>query len=109
MLVFLYDPGYTSVEVIDMEFTHTPGRIYACAPDGTLLAEITFPDAGGVAQIDHTFVAPALRGQSVAGQLMAAAVGQIRTRGLKAHPTCPYAVAWFSRHPEQTDLLDTAL
>ena len=91
-----------------MEFTHSPGRIYACGPDGALLAEVTFPVTGGVANINHTFVDPSLRGQSVAGQLLAAAVEQIRSNGWRAHPTCSYAVKWFSQHPEASDLLENA-
>lgn len=91
-----------------MEFIHSPGRIYALGPDGALLAEVTFPASGGVADIDHTFVDPSLRGQNLAGQLLEAAAAQIRAEGLKALPTCPYAVRWFSKHPEQADLLHTA-
>jgi predicted GNAT family acetyltransferase len=91
-----------------MEFTQTPGRIYACGPNETLLAEVTFPVAGGVANINHTFVDPSLRGQSIAGQLLAAAVEQIRDNGWKARPTCSYAVKWFSQHPEASDLLEDA-
>lgn len=88
-----------------MEFQHEDGRIFALDPSGRLLAEVTFPSRGGVAVIDHTFVDDSLRGQGVAGQLILAAVQQIRAAGLKAHPTCPYAVKWFSSHPEQSDLL----
>ena len=47
----------------------------------------------------------ALRGQGVAGQLMEAAVDQIRSEGLKARPICSYAAKWFEKHPEQGDLL----
>lgn len=91
-----------------MEFEHRPDRIFARGPDGTLLVEVTFPITDGVANIDHTFVDPSLRGQNVAGQLLAAAAEQIRSNGLKAHPTCSYAVGWFAKHPEQADLLVAA-
>ena len=88
-----------------MEFQHEAERIYAQAPDGSLLAEVTFPTADGVANIDHTFVDPSLRGRNVAGQLLTAAVQQIRDSGLKVFPTCSYAVKWFASHPEHADLL----
>lgn len=88
-----------------MEFLYEPDRIFAQAPEGKLLAEVTFPTADGVATIDHTFVDGSLRGRGVAGQLVSEAVGQIRKAGLRARPTCPYAVKWFSEHPEESDLL----
>ena len=71
-----------------MEFQYEKGRIYALDSAGKLIAEITFPEAGGIADIDHTFVDGALRGE-----------------GLRVRPTCSYAARWFSEHPEESDLL----
>ena len=88
-----------------MEFQREPGRIFALGTDEKLLAEVTFPAQNGTAVIDHTFVDDSLRGQGVAGKLLEAAVQAIREAGLKARPTCSYAVAWFEKHPEQKDLL----
>ncbi len=89
-----------------MEFCHEPGRIFALDESGRLLAEVTFPRREGVAEIDHTFVDPSLRGQGVAGQLLQAAADTLRAQGLKARPTCSYAVRWFETHPEYADLLN---
>lgn len=88
-----------------MEFCHEKDRIFAKDGAGKLIAEVTFPSANGIAEIDHTFVDGSLRGQGVAGQLLSEAVSQIRADGLKAKPTCTYAVKWFAEHPEQADLL----
>lgn len=89
-----------------MELKNTPGRIFAEDANGDLLCEITFPSKGRVAEIDHTFVSDALRGQGVAGQLMALAVQQIKDNGMKAAATCSYAVKWFENHPEEKELLE---
>ena len=43
-----------------MHFQEEPGRIFA-VQDGTLIAEITFPEQDGVAVFDHTFVDGSLR------------------------------------------------
>lgn len=88
-----------------MEFQKEQERIYALDAEGKLAAEVTFPISDGAAHIDHTFVAGSLRGQGVAAQLLSAAADQIRRAGLRAVPTCTYAVRWFSEHPEQQDLL----
>lgn len=88
-----------------MEFRHESDRIFVLDPEGKTIAEITFPISNGIATIDHTFVDSSLRGQGVAGMLVSSAVEQIRSAGLKAHPTCSYAVKWFSEHPEHSDIL----
>lgn len=60
-----------------MEFQREPGRIYA-EEEGRVIAEVTFPDRDGAADIDHTFVDDTLRGQGVAGQLLQAAADNPR-------------------------------
>lgn len=87
-----------------MEFQREPGRIYA-EEEGRVIAEVTFPDRDGAADIDRTFVDDTLRGQGVAGQLLRAAADQIRAEGKRARATCSYAEIWFERHPEEADLL----
>ena len=89
-----------------MEFTQETGRIYSLHERGPVLAEITFPLVEpGTVDINRTYVAPILRGQGIAGQLLAAAAQQIRARGLKTRTSCPYAAKWFAAHPEEADLL----
>ena len=89
-----------------MEFQREPGRIFALGEDGALLAEVTFPTGeDGAADINHTFVDGSLRGQGVAGQLLEAAVQQLRQEGKQARATCSYAAGWFQKHPEHQDLL----
>ncbi len=88
-----------------MKFQQEPERIFALDSAGNLIAEVTFPISRGVAAINHTFVDPSLRGQGIANQLLCAVAEHLRARGLKANPTCSYADQWFSRHPEQADLL----
>lgn len=88
-----------------MKFSQQPGHIFARDENGTLLAEVTFPEREGVAVINHTFVDDSLRGQGVAGQLLQAVADTLRREGRKARPTCSYAVHWFATHPEEQDLL----
>ncbi len=89
-----------------MEFIQETGRIYGQNSAGETVAQITFPLVDpATADIDHTFVDPSLRGQGVAAQLMEAAIGQIRSRGLQTRASCPYAAKWFAAHPDQADLL----
>jgi predicted GNAT family acetyltransferase len=63
--------------------------------------------AGGpVLVIPHVETPPSRRGGGVAAALMAGIVAHARAEGLKIAPVCPYAVAWFRRHPEAQDRLE---
>ena len=88
-----------------MKFNYEDNRIFYNDDNGNLIAEVTFPVDNDVAVINHTFVDNSLRGQGVANKLLYAAVNQIRSSGLKAMPTCSYAIKWFKEHPEYSDIL----
>lgn len=91
-----------------MDFIHEKNRVYAEDECGKLLAEITFPDHDydeDVVVIDHTFVAPELRGQNVAAGLVQAAYDNIKAQGRRAVVCCPYAAKWFEKHPEARDII----
>lgn len=90
-----------------MELISEENRIYWKNEAGETVAFITFPEISeGLVEINHTFVDDSLRGQGVAGRLMNAAADQIRSQGKKAVATCSYAVGWFEKHPEYTDILE---
>ena len=81
-------------------------RVQVLDDSWNVLAEVTFPQVEpGIAEIDHTFVDESLRGQGVAGELMRRAVTSIAASGLRARPTCSYAVSWFEKHPEHAGVL----
>lgn len=84
-----------------MDFQYEHDRIYTKDTAGKVIAEVTFPAKDGVADINHTFVDDSLRGQGIAGQLVSAAVKQIHADGNNESATCPYAVAWLAKHPEE--------
>lgn len=91
-----------------MDFVHNENQIALYSENNDLLAEITFPytdEKKDTVNINHTFVDPSLRGQGMAGKLMAALIDEITKRNLKAVPTCSYAVGWFEKHPEYSHLL----
>ena len=74
--------------------------------DGTVLAEVTFPDtAPGVVDINHTFVDESLRGQGIAGKLLRQVAQELKETGRRAKLSCSYAVNWFAKHPEWSEVL----
>ncbi len=81
-----------------MDFQVGIGRVFYKDAQGKLLAEITWHPEGDQEVIDHTFVDESLRGQGVAGQLVALAVSEIRQEGKKVGATCSYAAKWLKEH-----------
>ncbi len=73
------------------------------------VAECHYRRHGPLLVLHHTEVPPALRGQGVAGELVAAALAWARAQGLQVRPTCSYVAAYMRRHPETQDLLEPAL
>jgi uncharacterized protein len=53
----------------------------------------------------HTDVAPSAEGQGIGSRLVAGALDDIRSRGLRVVPVCPFVTAYLRRHPEQRDLV----
>jgi uncharacterized protein len=53
----------------------------------------------------HTEVFPGSEGQGVGGTLVGAALDDVRGRGLRVRPDCPFVRAYVERHPEYADLL----
>jgi predicted GNAT family acetyltransferase len=69
------------------------------------LAFATYRRSGDVFTIPHVEAALPLRGKGTAGRLMDGIAAIARSHNYRIQPTCPYAVAWFRRHPEASDLL----
>ncbi len=77
---------------------------YELTQDG-LTAFADYSRRNGKVVIPHVEAPPELRGTGVAGRLMEGVVADVRAKGEKLVPLCPYAAAWMKRHPEHADLL----
>ena len=75
-------------------------------PDGNVLAEVLYPEISpGVVEFNHTEVDASLQGQGIAGKLLERAAARVKADGKKAVLTCSYAVGWFERHPQYSDMI----
>ena len=61
--------------------------------------------SGSVISLDHTETPVAARGRGLASQLIEAVLDEVRSRGLKIVPRCPFVRAYVERHPEYRDLV----
>ncbi len=84
-----------------MDFRKESNRIYGTNEEGTVIAEITFPqNEEGVYDINHTFVDDSLKGQGIASQLVEQAIAAIKEEDGKFVATCSYVQNWLEKHPD---------
>ena len=76
----------------------THNRYELDAPEGVTFAD--YRDVGGARVLVHVESPEAARGKGHAAALMAAIVNEARAGGRKLRAACPYAVAYFKRHPD---------
>ena len=89
-----------------MEIKEGNNRFYIGDSENDSVAEITFVyKESNVIAINHTFVSPELRGQSIAGKLLEKVVEKARNENLKIIPICSYAVAKMRRREKYEDVL----
>ncbi|HLI66843.1 MAG TPA: GNAT family N-acetyltransferase [Caulobacteraceae bacterium] len=65
----------------------------------------TYHRRDGVIVIPHVEAPTSLQGTGAAGRLMEGVVAHARAEHAKIVPSCPYAEAWFKRHPELADMV----
>ena len=82
------------------------GGRYVAHVEGKSEAEMTFSKAGEkILIIDHTGVPDDLGGMGIGKALVEYMVMDVRERGLKVVPLCPFTNAMLRRHPEGQDIL----
>lgn len=60
----------------------------------------------GALEIVHTEVPRKLEGRGWASRIAALAIEEVRRRGLRLIPVCPFFTAYLKKHPEHSDLID---
>lgn len=89
-----------------MEYITEDNRILLRDATDKTVALIEFPSIEeNTVEITHTEVAQELGGKGIAGELTKLAAQHIRTQHKKVVLTCSYAIRWFHKHPEFSDIL----
>lgn len=63
------------------------------------------PQGADVVVFTHTEVDPGFQGQGVGGALMRGTLDEIRRRGMRVVPRCPFMAAFIDQHAEYADLV----
>ena len=78
---------------------------YEAIVDGELAGSIFYRELDDTLILVHTEVEEAFEGQGIGSRLVAATLDDIRARGLRMRPFCPFVKAYLERHPEYDDLI----
>jgi predicted GNAT family acetyltransferase len=90
----------------DVTVRDNPAELRYEAREGDrLLGEIRYRTEPGLVVLVHTDVASSAEGSGVGSALVAGALDDIRSRGLRVVPLCPFVAAYIRRHPEYDALV----
>ena len=78
---------------------------YEAIVDGKLAGSILYRELDDTLILVHTEVEEGFEGQGIGSRLIAATLDDIRARGLRMRPLCPFVKAYLERHPEYDDLI----
>jgi predicted GNAT family acetyltransferase len=89
-----------------IELLNNVGRQqYEIHLNGTRVGLASYVERNGVTVIPHTETLPAFGGRGLASRLVAYALDDIRSRGGKVDPACPFVADYLRKHPGYQDLL----
>ena len=92
-------------EVLPNVANNEPDSRYEISLGAGLAGFAAYRLDGQVITFFHTEVDPAFEGQGLASVLAKAALDDVRSRGLKVVPECPFFKVYMKRHDEYADLL----
>ena len=78
---------------------------YEIERDGEVVGFADYRLAGDVVVMPHVEVRRDLRGGTIGSELVRAALDDVRSRGRRVRPLCPFVVSFIRRHPEYRDLV----
>ncbi len=79
---------------------------YEVSLDGHRVGFASYRDLPGRRAIVHAEVDPAYGGRGIGSRLARWALDDVRGRGLRVVPSCPFIESYIEEHPEYTDLVD---
>ncbi|WP_341721202.1 GNAT family N-acetyltransferase [Micromonospora sp. FIMYZ51] len=80
-------------------------RRYEILVDDALAGFTAYLPRDGVLVFTHTEVDPGFQHKGVGSALIRGTLDQVRERGQRVVPRCPFMTAFIERHPEYADLV----
>jgi len=79
---------------------------YELVVDGAVAGFVQYSMRGGRLILVHTEIDEARAGHGLASILVSGVLDDVRRRGLRIVPVCPFVERYIGRHPEYDDLVD---
>jgi predicted GNAT family acetyltransferase len=90
----------------DVRVSDNPAELrYELLVDGEPAGLIRYRRLPDALALVHTEVEPRFEGRGLGARLVSGALADIRERGLRVVPICPYVREYLERHPEDRDLI----
>jgi predicted GNAT family acetyltransferase len=91
---------------MELEVADNPAQHrYEIHADGELAGFVTYRERPDVIDLVHTEIHDEFEGKGVGSKLIQGTLDDIRSRGLRLIPTCPFVSAFLKRHPEYRELV----
>ena len=78
---------------------------YEALVDGRMVGLLRYRQEPGLVVLVHSEVDLDLEGSGIGSELVGGALADIRERGLRVVPHCPFVIDYIRRHPEEADLV----
>jgi uncharacterized protein len=78
---------------------------YVLEIDGEVAGLLEYHDEADVVDLVHTEIDPARRERGLGSELVAGALDDLRAKGRRVRPTCPFVARFVAEHPEYADLV----
>ena len=79
---------------------------YEVFADGRFAGYSTYELEPGRVVVTHTVIRPAFEGRGIGSRLVEFVVDDIRSRGLRIVPVCPFTRSYLQRHPDYAPIVD---
>jgi uncharacterized protein len=66
---------------------------------------VTYAEADGVRDLQHTEISPDHEGEGLGSKLATGVLDDIRSKGMKLRPSCPFIAGYIEKHPDYGDLV----
>ena len=91
----------------DLSFADNPAHHrFELHKGGELAVFADYRLVPGAVKFIHTEVRAQFEGQGLGSKLAKAALDEVRRRGLKAIPQCPFIAGYIRKHPQYLELVD---
>jgi predicted GNAT family acetyltransferase len=78
---------------------------YELTVDDHVVGFVVYQRHGDVLDLVHTEIEGGHEGEGLGSKLAAGVLDDVRRRGLRAIPSCPFIAGWVQKHPGYEDVL----